>query len=145
MTNAVQVVAYDQNDLTNRINMYVMGGFAVASREPDCVTLVKRKEFKIVWAVVGFFLCLLPLLIYLVVYALESDQVVMIRVANPGSMPAVPAAPALRLSPDRRYWWDGTTWRDATLAIPPGAQRSPDGTMWWDGVEWRGARPAIEG
>jgi hypothetical protein len=139
MTNAVQVMAYDQNDLTNRINMYVMGGFVVASREANCVTLVKRKEFSIVWAVVGFFLCVLPLLIYLVVYAFEQDHVVMIRVANP---PALPGPP---LSDDRRYWWDGVAWQDTTIAIPPGAPRSPDGTAWWDGVEWRRQRPAIEG
>jgi hypothetical protein len=44
---------------------------------------------------------------------------------------------ALNLSPDRRLWWDGQNWIDASFQSPPSAQRSPDGAYWWDGVVWR--------
>lgn len=46
-------------------------------------------------------------------------------------------AGALRMSPDRSYWWDGQAWQDASRRMPTGAQLSPDGTHWWDGVSWR--------
>jgi hypothetical protein len=32
-----------------------------------------------------------------------------------------------QLSPDGRYWWDGTAWH----------VRSADGAHWWDGGSWR--------
>ena len=48
----------------------------------------------------------------------------------------MPAA-LLQMSADGRYWWDGQTWRDAHVEIPPSAQRSADGHFWWDGRQWR--------
>jgi hypothetical protein len=55
--------------------------------------------------------------------------------------PPVQAAPApasaVQMSDDGYYWWDGQTWKDASLAAPPQAQRSPDGTQWFDGKTWR--------
>lgn len=51
-------------------------------------------------------------------------------------------AGALRLSPDRSYWWDGQSWQDASRRMPAGAQLSPDGTQWWDGVSWRPRPPS---
>jgi hypothetical protein len=137
MAHANQVVVHNEAHLSSVIDGYVMQGFAVASRDAASVTMVKRKTFNVVWAVIGFFLCLLPLLIYLIVYSLEQDQVVFIRLAAP---PALTGGPP-PLSPDRRYWWDGSAWQDASATPPPGAQRSPDGTMWWDGVEWRRPSP----
>jgi hypothetical protein len=139
MAQGRELVVYDDTQLTQTINMYVMQGFNVASREPTSVTLVKRKEFNVLWAVIGFVLCLLPLLIYLIVYAMEQDQVVFVRLSSS------PQGGAPKMSPDRRYWWDGVAWQDATVLPPPAAPRSPDGTLWWDGVEWRPLRPAIGG
>jgi hypothetical protein len=49
---------------------------------------------------------------------------------------AVPAA-GVQMSPDGRYWWDGQSWRDAQVEVPPTAQRSGDGHFWWDGRQWR--------
>jgi hypothetical protein len=46
-------------------------------------------------------------------------------------------AGAVQMSDDGYYWWDGQTWKDATLEAPPQAQRSPDGTQWYDGKSWR--------
>ena len=123
--------------LTQTIDGLVMQGYVIASREPASVTMVKRKQFNVVWAVVGFFLCLFPLLVYLVVYATQSDEVVFVRVVDAVQPQPVPAP----LSPDGRYWWDGAQWNDCTVVMPPRAQLSPDGTMWWDGARWR-PRPA---
>ncbi len=44
---------------------------------------------------------------------------------------------AAPMSDDRRHWWDGQTWQDTAVRIPPWAQVSPDGTQWWDGATWR--------
>lgn len=45
------------------------------------------------------------------------------------------------LSADRRYWWDGSAWRDTAVWVPDGAPRSPDGAYWFDGVTWRPVVP----
>jgi hypothetical protein len=42
-----------------------------------------------------------------------------------------------QLSPDGRYWWDGTAWHDSLHNPPPPSVRSPDGAHWWDGGSWR--------
>jgi hypothetical protein len=42
-----------------------------------------------------------------------------------------------QLSPDGRYWWDGTTWHDGLQNPPPPSVRSADGVHWWDGGSWR--------
>jgi hypothetical protein len=47
----------------------------------------------------------------------------------------------LQLSPDRRYWWDGQAWQDASMRVPPGVQISADGAQWWDGTSWRPVPP----
>ena len=109
MAHSREVWVHDPAHLTSVIDGYVMQGFAVATRDPASVTMVKRKQFNVVWAVIGFFLCLLPLLIYLIVYASEQDQVVFIRVAAAPALPASGTSPPL--SPDGNYWWDGAAWR----------------------------------
>lgn len=53
-----------------------------------------------------------------------------------------PRPAALKLSPDRRYWWDGQAWQDTALRMPPGVAVSPDGSQWWDGAQWRPRPPA---
>jgi hypothetical protein len=54
----------------------------------------------------------------------------------PYGVAPVPIA-ALQMSGDRRFWWDGTAWRDAEHEVPPAAQLSGDGKFWWDGQAWR--------
>jgi hypothetical protein len=118
---------------------YVAQGFVVSTQTETSTTMFKKKEFNILWAVIGFFLCLLPLLIYCIVYAMESDQMVIIRV---GTETATPDTGHLTWSEDRRYWWDGQTWVDADQTPPPGALHSERGDQWWDGTMWRPATGA---
>jgi len=64
------------------ITSYITQGFTVVNKTATTVTLVKKKQFSALWAVIGFIVCVLPLLIYLIVYAAQSDQVVEIVVAS---------------------------------------------------------------
>src|SRR2546421_8733572 len=82
------------------IMSYVAQGFVVATQTEDATTLFKKKEFNIIWAVIGFFLCVLPLLIYCIVYATQKDQMVVIRVD--------PSAPAMLALPMAGV---GTGWQ----------------------------------
>ena len=137
MASARTIMVNDAAHLPSVIDGLVVQGYSVASRDAFSVTMVKRKQFNVIWAVIGFFFCLLPLLIYLIVYATQQDEVVFIRVAAPA--PALDGS-ASPLSPDRKFWWDGAAWHDADVEAPPGARRSDDGAYWWDGVEWRTIR-----
>lgn len=70
--------------MESAITSYITQGFTVVNKTSSSVTLIKRKQFSMLWAVIGFIVCVLPLLIYLIVYASQSDQVVEI-VVSPGS------------------------------------------------------------
>lgn len=70
----VQVATTEQLEAT--ISQYVAQGFVTMNRTPTTVTMFKKKEFNVLWAVIGFFLCVLPLLVYLIVYATQSDKMV---------------------------------------------------------------------
>lgn len=67
----------------------------------------------------------------------RTHQVVIITLVPP------PAQSTLLVSPDGRYWWDGTAWMDAACVAPAGAVCSPDGTSWWSGAEWLPRRGAL--
>lgn len=74
-------------------------GYELVARTPGSATLVKRKRFSLFWLAVGLVLCLVPLVVYLAVYAMQSDQVVRVVVA--GSVEAGEAT----------WEWDGRAWR----------------------------------
>jgi len=76
-----QVTVNDKAALDSAMTSYIAKGFIVANRGDNFATLQKQKQFSVLWAVVGLVLCLLPLLIYLIVYASQPDvQVVEIRI-----------------------------------------------------------------
>ena len=52
---------------------YLAEGFVVANKTKTSATLQKKKQFSVLWAVIGFVLCMLPLIIYLIVYASKPD------------------------------------------------------------------------
>lgn len=76
----------DQMQLESTINAYIAQGYTVQNRAAGMAVLFKKKEFSVFWAIVGLILCVLPLLIYLIVYALQSDQYLEIRVTSDRSL-----------------------------------------------------------
>jgi hypothetical protein len=132
-TKVSQVAVATPEQMDQTISSYIAQGFTVMNRGATTTTMFKQKEFKVIWAVIGFLLCLLPLLVYLIVYALEKDQMVEIKLlpAGYGGQEG-----AIQMSGDGRYWWDGTAWQDVQSNVPPSAQRSDDGAWWWDGSTW---------
>jgi hypothetical protein len=123
-------------ELENTVSSYIAQGFVVSNRTVDSVTLFKKKEFNVLWAVIGFFLCVLPLIVYAIVYATQSDEMIVVRV-GPVTGPTQIASGDLTWSDDRQWWWDGAEWRDAASELPPAAQLSDDQRSWWDGSSWR--------
>ena len=111
MASVRQVSVSSAEQLEQSISSYIAQGFAVMNRSPNSATMFKKKEFSVLWAIVGLLLCIIPLLIYLVVYAVESDQMVEIRVLQ--SRAALPP-PNVQMSPDGKFWWDGRQW----VAVP---------------------------
>jgi len=126
---ATQVQVPNAGALDSTITSYIAQGFTVQNRGEDFAVMFKKKEFSVLWAIVGLVLCLLPLLVYLIVYATQKDELVEIRVAA--------SQPQIHWSEDREQWWDGETWHHVSRQLPPGAQVSPDGAHFWDGASWR--------
>jgi hypothetical protein len=118
-----------QEELSRTTAIYVSQGFQVLVQSPTSVSLIKRKEFNIVYAVLGFLLCTIPLFIYLIYYANQKDRVVEIRFAHPS--PGITARPP---EPTGSAVLEGRPPSGAGI-VPP--QLSPDGTHWWDGTQWR--------
>lgn len=105
---------------------YLVQGFTVVAQDATSVLLLKKKEFNIIFAIVGFFFCVLPLAVYVIYYLTQSDQIVRITLAPPamsawstnppppgGSLaqPGLPMTPAQVISPDGKYYWDGRAWQ----------------------------------
>lgn len=101
-----EVASHEQMQV--EINRLIMMGYVVANQGPQSVTMIKRKEFSIPMLVIGLVLCLLPLLVYLIVYACQSDEVVEIRLVDPAQIQNTRGA---QMSPDGQYWWDGQAWQ----------------------------------
>lgn len=131
--NQVRVASADQ--LESTVSQYIAQGFVTMNRTPTRVTMFKKKEFNILWAVIGFFLCILPLLIYAVVYATQSDQMVEISISE-DAVAVDGSSQVVQISPDGNYWWDGTRWQLVSQSHPPTAVLSADGTSWYDGKDW---------
>lgn len=140
MSTAMQTLTVvSEEQLESAILSFIAQGYVISNRTQTSVTLFKKKEFSVLWAVVGIVLCVIPLLIYLIVYATQTDQMVVIRIAAGGEQAQgrLSSAADVIWSDDRSWWWDGTAWRDADREIPPTATLSADSQYWWDGRNWR--------
>lgn len=116
-----RVTVPDVSALDYAISSYIVQGYVVQNRGEDFVIMFKKKEFSVLWAVVGLVLCLIPLLIYLIVYAAESDKMVEIRIAQASQTSEI------RYSDDGHYWWDASsnTWQPVqTPSVPLNASVS---------------------
>jgi hypothetical protein len=110
------------------IASYIAQGYVLSNRWSTGATMFKKKEFSILWLVVGLILCVFPLLIYLMVYASQSDKMIQIQLvpaAGDAQLPAT-SAPYGTRSDDGQWWWDGASWQPMTLpassdpsALPP--------------------------
>ena len=130
-TKSVSVQVPTPQDLETMTMSYIAQGYNVANKTPMQVTLIKRKQFSYFWAVIGFIFCLLPLVIYLIVYALESDQMAVITVAGV-QQPSTTG----QLNPSQPLTSSGVlTGGPSTDYL--NAPRSPDGLYWWDGQAWQ--------
>lgn len=128
----------DQQALDQTITGYIAQGFTVQNRGDDFATLFKKKEFSVLWAVIGFLICIIPLLIYLIVYATQKDQLVEIRIGEAHELAAGSVGgPALHWSDDGRQWFDGKLWVDSHERLPESVQISADRKHFWDGATWR--------
>jgi|GEM_PF-2335301 len=117
-TKHQMVSVSSEQALEQTITGYIAEGYVIQNRTPDAVVLFKKKEFSILWAVIGLVICFIPLLVYLIVYAADSDKLVEIRVD----------IPVTQWSDDGRYWWDGTQWVEAqqpALPVAPVAPQAP--------------------
>ena len=132
---AVRTVAVgDPRAFETAIADYSARGFLLVSKTEASALLRKPKQFNVLLAILGAVLCLVGLLVYVIFYATQQDEVVEVRLVD--RQAALEGAP-FTLSPDGNWWWDGQRWQDTRQSLPAGIQRSPDGTQWWDGVAWR--------
>jgi hypothetical protein len=131
-----QINVPDRSALDQTITGYIAQGFTVQNRGEDFATMFKKKEFSVLWAVVGFLVCIIPLLIYLIVYATQKDQLVEIRIGETRDLPAGSGS-LLHWSDDGRQWFDGKFWVDSHERLPESVQISADRTHFWDGKAWR--------
>ena len=71
---AVKQVSVDSREsLQFSTTTYLAKGFVVANSTPDKVVMQKKKEFKALWAIVGFLLCVAPLIVYIIYYVTQPD------------------------------------------------------------------------
>jgi hypothetical protein len=107
--------------MEHTISSFIAQGYVLSNRTPSSATLFKKKEFSILWLVIGLLLCLIPLIIYLIIYASESDKMVQIYLAEAATAPRVAAPPSGQLSSDGRWRWDGLQW----VPVPPPPPPAP--------------------
>lgn len=139
-----QFTVEDEAQLQSAVMREITNGYAVADRTATSVTLIKKKQLSMFWMIVGLFVFVLPLFIYLIVYSAQSDQIIELRVvprAVPEPAVETQRGPVIQMSPEGTEWWDGDEWRDVRTATPPTAQRSDDGKWWWDGSAWHEVAP----
>lgn len=60
-------------EMEQALTGYLAQGFTIVNKTPTSTTLQKKKEFSALWAVIGFLFCVLPLVIYLIVYSSKPD------------------------------------------------------------------------
>ncbi len=127
MANQV-ITVRSKSEMEQRVNQYLVNGYTVAGQSSDSTILRKPKEFNIFLGALGFFLCVIGFFVYLLIYSMQKDRVIEIRLDTTPKM-----------AEDRNWWWDDhlNEWRNVDEAAPPNAKRSDDGKHWWDGQAWR--------
>jgi len=139
MAKAPQVIAVSsQAEMATAITSYTAQGYILMSQQATETVLKRPKRLNILPLLIGFFLCLLPGLIYLIVYAVQKEPIVIISVSSlaQGQVGAG-LTDEFQLSADGAWWWDANQWISIAVRLPPNAQLSEDKAFWWDGRSWR--------
>jgi hypothetical protein len=84
---------------------HLADGYVLRASTAHDAYLYKAKRFEMVWALIGFALCVVPLVIYLFVFLLQQDQAVHLVVQLPPPPPS-DTTPAAGTEP----YWDGSRW-----------------------------------
>jgi len=83
-SSIVRVAVPDSAALESAVLSYMARGYAIVERGAERAVLQKRKQFSLPWLVIGLVLCVVPLLVYLLVYASQPDAWVVELVVTPG-------------------------------------------------------------
>ncbi|MEV4422368.1 hypothetical protein AB0L40_20690 [Patulibacter sp. NPDC049589] len=127
-------------DLELAITSYVLQGYVVQQRTEHGAVLHKPKGLNVPVVVASAVLCVIPLVVYLIVYALQSDAVVVISVGGRGG----PAGPADRA---REVAGDEGLRRERIDQLAALAFRSPEqgGELaWLRAIDAERSAPIIE-
>lgn len=93
----------DSTVLDQAINERVNSGWILVSRNDRFAQLQKPKHFNwmwfLVWLVIGIFLFALPVVLYLIYYAVKKDEVVTLSVNNEGELLINGAKPMAHAAP----------------------------------------------
>jgi hypothetical protein len=113
--NVITLYAGSHDEMMHRAADFQSRGFVIQSQDQTHAVLIKKKkELNVALAIVLGFFCIIPLIIYLVQYTQQKDEVVYIYVGSPGPSPGA-SPPFIPSNPTQPYW-DGTRW------IVPGEQ-----------------------
>jgi hypothetical protein len=139
-TKAIAVQAATPQDLASMKLAYIAKGFSVMTDTPAQVALFKKKPFPTVWIIVDVVLIflfgfgVLLIILHLIMYAVASDQMVTITVANM----AAPAYSGQLSQPGSGQLSQPVSGQiGAASDAWQSAPRSPDGNYWWDGQAWQ--------
>jgi hypothetical protein len=116
-------------EMNEAIITYTVQGFSLEGQTPDTATLKKSavknlfSGSNILILVLLWILCVLPGLLYVAVMLSKGDLTVIIRLDPTAARAALRTSPLeqVQWSEDRKYWWNGTTWIDASQSAPPAA------------------------
>lgn len=151
---SLEVVVSSPAEFDVCLNQHIVRGYQVRRSGPAEALLCKpRPAFN--WAlfvVLFLFTCGIGNVIQVIAYLANAEQWATIKLASPeggqssvqsrapasGSPgPAPDAGPNVSFNESRSHWFNGQSWRDARVEVPPGAKIDTEKRAWWDGASWR--------
>lgn len=149
--NPQVITVSSQSEFEARLNQHIMQGYQVRRGGPPEVLLCKPRP-PLNWAlfvVLLLFTCGIGNIIQVIAYLAVSEQWTTITYAGPkstspegvapapGVAPPADAGPNVRFNETRSHWFDGQSWHDARVEVPPGAKIDLEKHAWWDGQRWQ--------
>ena len=80
--------------LDQAVRHHLAQGYVLQASGPGFAHLYKAKRFNVFWAVVGTAVCVVPVLVYLLVYLLQQDLLIQVVVVPPQSSGRSAARPS---------------------------------------------------